>query len=284
MKLSRNKIIGILLLSALVQSSCMSAGVREDAGSQNKILYCSDTTTVQSVPFLEWLTDTYPSFGGSLKFMKKLKSVRLLEIETCYQIKYEYKPAEFYKPVIYDDRTSWERSCDSEAAKTPMIIDGSRIADVAGVAYRKGLYYENKRPVVWVIDGKFQMITGYRKNYWMKDRTNWGRRTNADAYLGKPEDISAWNNILLPDSMNEVSRLTISEDVSILHEWFHPDAEIFKMNPVILYLDLSSKPSYDYEWWQRRKSQYRLFGDRRKKGGEGRMRKTKAGPTTITNI
>lgn len=265
MKLSRNKIISILLMSALVQSSGMSAGVWGDTCQQDKILYRSDTTTVQSAPFLEWLTDTYPSFGGSLKFMNKLKSVRLLEIETCYQIKYEYEATEFYKPIICDDRTRWEKSCDDEAAKVPLIIDGNRIVDVAGIAYKKGLYYGDKRPIVWVIDGKFQMITGYRKNYWMKDKKNWGRRTNADAYLGNPEDIREWNNILLPDSTNEVSRLTISEDISILHEWFHPDAEIFRMNPVILYMELSSKPSYDYEWWQQRKSRYKLLGGRRKR-------------------
>ncbi|MBO5026558.1 MAG: hypothetical protein J6C86_10530 [Bacteroidaceae bacterium] len=269
MKLLRDKTVSILLMSVLIQSSGMSAGVREDTGSQGKSLYSSDTGTVPSAPFLEWLTDTCPSFGGSLKFMRKLDEVRLLEIETCYQIKYEYEATEFYKPIIYDDRTLWERHCDNEAVKTPLIIDGSRIADVAGIAYKKGLYYGDKRPIVWVIDGKFQMITGYRKSYWMKDRNIRGGRTDAEAYLGKPEDISGWNNILLPDSMDKVRRVTLSEDAGILHEWFHPDAEIFGMNPVILYLELSSKPSYDYAWWQQRKSRYKLFGDRRKKVKKG---------------
>lgn len=69
--------------------------------------------------------------------------------------------------------------------------------------------------------------------------------------------------------MDKVCRVTLSEDAGILHEWFHPDAEIFGMNPVILYLELSSKPSYDYEWWQQRKSRYKLFGDRRKKVKKG---------------
>lgn len=168
-------------------------------------------------------------------------------------MRYDYRPPHSFKVIIKDTRTDWESISDYRSERWHSISEGSYTVGVGGIAYYKGLYYGKKRPIVWVIDSTFQMITGYKKEYWIK------HEMVEDAYWGNPEDIDILHTILLPDSMGAVRRMTLSEDMDILHEWFHPDAEIFNMRPVIVYLDLLSKPSYTYEWWTKHKKKRRTF-------------------------
>lgn len=89
----------------------------------------------------------------------------------------------------------------------------------------------NKRPVVWILNGKYSMTTGF--NYKWPPH---GEELAANNFETSFQKIKSLDEILLPRTMGEIKDIRFTEDLSFLYTVFHPKQRIFLLHPLVIFI------------------------------------------------
>ena len=88
-----------------------------------------------------------------------------------------------------------------------------------------------KRPIVWFINYRYAMTTGFHKR--------WPETTETlpwDEYHYSWESVGSLDDVLIPEYACKVKKIVISENTEFLKKVFAPKAPIFAAKPLIIFI------------------------------------------------